>query len=215
MQILFRYPLLIVCSVLLAIVACSDDDVLNGGIDEGKTPIELAAGVAEGSFAAPAMRAVVTNGQGKTLRAFNKDTHLFFVVKAEDNCTEPGHTIGEAKWGYNYATAVGQENPAGGSQSTISFHDNYLYWDDAYARNSKVSVYSMAAANSESQTSAKIGEQKISTTDKKIDFSTVSNMDFKRWTRYFGVIPSDWKTEDTTCIIRAASRFVIIACCQR
>lgn len=182
MQILFRYPLLIVCSVLLAIVACSDDDVLNGGIDEGKTPIELAAGVAEGSFAAPAMRAVVTDGQGKTLRAFNKDTHLFFVVKAEDNCTEPGHTIGEAKWGYNYATAVGQENPAGGSQSTISFHDNYLYWDDAYARDSKVSVYSIAAANSTSKETMKIGTVDIATTNKKIDFTTAENGLLVSWT---------------------------------
>ena len=184
MQILFRYPLLIVCSVLLAIVACSDDDVLNGGIDEGKTPIELAAGVAEGSFAAPAMRAVVTDGQGKTLRAFNKDTHLFFVVKAEDNCTEPGHTIGEAKWGYNYATAVGQENPAGGSQSTISFHDNYLYWDDAYARDSKVSVYSIAAANAKIS-GVNIGTDNsvaVSTGNPKTDFSTTENNLWINWT---------------------------------
>ena len=182
MQILFRYPLLIVCSVLLAIVACSDDDVLNGGNDEGKTPIELAAGVAEGSFAAPAMRAVVTNGQGKTLRAFNKDTHLFFVVKAEDNCQEPGHIAEAAKWGYNYATAVGQENPAGGSQSTISFHDNYLYWDDAYARDSKVSVYSIAAANSTSKETMKIGTVDIATTNKKIDFTTAENGLLVSWT---------------------------------
>lgn len=182
MQILFRYPLLIVCSVLLAIVACSDDDVLNGGIDEGKTPIELAAGVAEGSFAAPAVRTVVTDGQGKTLRAFNQDTRLFFVVKAEDNCQEEGHTVGPAKWGLNYATAEGLENPADNSQSSISFPDNYLYWDDAYARDSKVSVYSMAAANSQSQESAKIGGEMISTTDKKIDFSTVSNNLNIAWT---------------------------------
>ena len=177
MQILFRYPLLIVCSVLLAIVACSDDDVLNGGIDEGKTPIELAAGVAEGSFAAPAMRAVVTDGQGKTLRAFNKDTHLFFVVKAED----VRHTEGSAKWGLNYATAAGLENPA--DNSSICFPDNnYLYWDDAYARDSKVSVYSMAAANSQSKESANIGGKDISTTNKKIDFSTdINSLDIK-WT---------------------------------
>lgn len=179
MQILFRYPLLIVCSVLLAIVACSDDDVLNGGIDEGKTPIELAAGVAEGSFAAPAVRtAVVTNGEGKTLRAFNQDTRLFFVVKAED----VRHTVGLAKWGLNYATAEGSENPADDSRSNISFPDNYLYWDDAYARDSKVSVYSMAAANSQSQESAKIGGKVISTTNKKFDFSNVTNTLDIKWT---------------------------------
>lgn len=183
MQILFRYPLLIVCSVLLAIVACSDDDVLNGGIDEGKTPIELAAGVAEGSFAAPAMRAVVTDGQGKTLRAFNKDTHLFFVVKAEDNCQEVGHIKGLTKWGLNYATAEGLENPADDSRSSISFPDkNYLYWDDAYARDSKVSVYSMAAANSQSQESANIGGKVISTTNKKFDFSYNTNTLDIKWT---------------------------------
>ena len=184
MQILFRYPLLIVCSVLLAIVACSDDDVLNGGIDEGKTPIELAAGVAEGSFAAPAMRAVVTNGQGKTLRAFNKDTHLFFVVKAEDNCHEAGHIAEAAKWGYNYATAAGLENPADGSQSTISFHDNYLYWDDAYARDSKVSVYSIAAANAKIS-GVNIGTDNsvaVSTGNPKTDFSTTENNLWINWT---------------------------------
>lgn len=184
MQILFRYPFLIVCSVLLAIVACSDDDVLNGGIDEGKTPIELAAGVAEGSFAAPAMRAVVTDGQGKTLRAFNKDTHLFFVVKAEDNCHEAGHIVGAAKWGYNYATAAGVENPAGGSQSSITFHNNYLYWDDAYARDSKVSVYSIAAANAQIS-GVNIGTDNsvaVSTGNPKTDFSTTGNNLWINWT---------------------------------
>lgn len=179
MQTLFRHFRLQSYAVLLAIVACSDDVVPGGGSDDGKTPIELAAGVAEGSFAAPAVRAaVVTNGQGKTLRAFNQDTRLFFVVKAEDvrNTEEP------AKWGLNYATAEGLENPADDSQSNISFPDNYLYWDDAYARDSKVSVYSMAAANSQSQESAKIGGEMISTTDKKIDFSTVSNNLNIAWT---------------------------------
>ena len=182
MQTLFRHFRLQSYAVLLAIVACSDDVVPGGGSDDGKTPIELAAGVAEGSFAAPAVRTVVTDEQGKTLRAFNQDTRLFFVVKAEDNCHEEGHTVGLAKWGLNYATAAGLENPADDSQSSISFPDNYLYWDDAYARDSKVSVYSMAAANSQSQESAKIGEQKISTTNKKIDFSTVSNNLNITWT---------------------------------
>lgn len=178
MQTLFRHFRLQSYAVLLAIVACSDDVVPGGGSDDGKTPIELAAGVAEGSFAAPAVRTVVTDGQGKTLRAFNKNTRLFFVVKAED----VRHTEGSAKWGLNYATAAGSENPADDSRSSISFPDNYLYWDDAYARNSKVSVYSMAAANSQSQESAKIGGKDISTTNKKIDFPTdINNLDIK-WT---------------------------------
>lgn len=183
MQTLFRHFRLQSYAVLLAIVACSDDVVPGGGSDDGKTPIELAAGVAEGSFAAPAVRAVVTDGEGKTLRAFNQNTRLFFVVKAEDNCHEEGHTVGLAKWGLNYATAAGSENPADDSRSSISFPDkNYLYWDDAYARNSKVSVYSMAAANSQSQTLANIGGQEISATNKKIDFSTVTNNLDIKWT---------------------------------
>lgn len=182
MQTLFRHFRLQSYAVLLAIVACSDDVVPGGGSDDGKTPIELAAGVAEGSFAAPAVRTVVTNGEGKTLRAFNKDTHLFFVVKAEDNCQEPGHIAEAAKWGYNYATAAGQENPADESQSTISFHDNYLYWDDAYARDSKVSVYSIAAANSTSKETMKIGTVDIATTNKKIDFTTAENGLLVSWT---------------------------------
>ena len=31
----------------------------------------------------------------------------------------------------------------------------------------------------------------------------------------FGDMPSDWHTDETTCIIKAASRIVIIECCRR
>lgn len=105
-----------------------------------KTPIELSVGGLDTQE--PATRAVVTDGTGKTLRAFSGQTRLFFAMVAEDGS-------GNKKYGFNYGTAAAVSNPAVDSKSTITFPDNYLYWDDAYARDSKVSVYSIAVANKE------------------------------------------------------------------
>lgn len=126
----------IVCA---ALAACTDEEGSIFSPDYGKTPIELSVGGVD----APAMtRAVITDGAGKTLRAFTGQTRLFFAMVAEDGS-------GNKKYGFNYGTAAAVSNPPVDSKSPVTFPDNYLYWDDAYARDSKVSVYSIAVANKE------------------------------------------------------------------
>lgn len=130
---------------LCALSACSEDDVIKEEPiipDSEKTPIELSVG----SFDAPTTRAVITDGAGKKLRAFSAQTRLFFAFVAEDGSNK--------KYGFNYGTAAAATddqkdngNIKDNTKSSISFSNNYLYWDDAYARDSKVSVYSIAVAN--------------------------------------------------------------------
>lgn len=139
------YHILALISLLGALASCSGDVCLNDEPNfpspDGKTPIELSVGGVDAPSTA-VTRAVVTDGTGKTLRAFTGQTRLFFAIVAEDGS-------GNKKYGFNYGTAAAVNNPAVNSKSAVTFPDNYLYWDDAYARDSKVSVYSIAVANKE------------------------------------------------------------------
>lgn len=128
-------------SLCATLAACSADDALVDGTSDGKTPIELSVGGAD----APGTRAVITDGVGKTLRAFTADTRLFlaYVAEHDEDGSKP------KLYGFNYATAEGKDNPDVNSESDVTYSDNYLYWDDAYARDTKVSVYSLAVANKE------------------------------------------------------------------
>lgn len=135
---------------LLALPGCKENEALVEPPidipDSEKTPIELSVGIAEGGFDSKVTRAVIIDGTSKTLRAFEKDTRLFFMMVAEDGNNETGHTKGATLYGYNYGKAAGQASPADGSKSTVTHpDDNWLYWDDAYARDTKVSIYSIAA----------------------------------------------------------------------
>lgn len=129
----------IVCA---AFAACTDEVSSTLSPDNGKTPIVLSIGGLDTPQERATTRAVITDGVGKTLRAFTGQTRLFFAMVAEDGS-------GNKKFGFNYGTAAGVSSPAVDSKSAITFPDNYLYWDDAYARDSKVSVYSIAVANKE------------------------------------------------------------------
>lgn len=127
----------ILFSLCAAFAACSDELLDAPNFDAGKSPIELKVGGVD----APAQtRAVITDGTGKTLRAFTGQTRLFFALVADDGS-------GNKKYGFNYGTAAAVNDPVVDSKSSITFPDNYLYWDDAYGRESKVSVYSIAVAN--------------------------------------------------------------------
>ena len=136
----------------LALSACADEveNAVTPDMPEvgEKTPIELSVGGVDAPDAEPLTRAVITDGTGKKLRAFSKQTRLFFAIVAEDG-------NGGKKYGFNYGTAsaaTADQKESNGdikenTKSAITFPDNYLYWDDAYARESKVSVYSIAVAN--------------------------------------------------------------------
>lgn len=121
-------------AVLLTMTSCSQDEEGNVTYDSEKTPILFTVGQ---TGVSPLTRAVVSGGE--PARAFTKDTRLFLYMEAEKD----GET--KKKWGCNYGTAAGV---ADGSMSAVAFSDNYLYWDDAFARDTKLTVYSLAMANS-------------------------------------------------------------------
>lgn len=121
-------------AVLLTMTSCSQDEEGNVTYDSEKTPILFTVGQ---TGVSPLTRAVVSGGE--PARAFTKDTRLFLYMEAEKDRET------KKKWGCNYGTAAGV---ADGSMSAVAFSDNYLYWDDAFARDTKLTVYSLAMANS-------------------------------------------------------------------
>lgn len=122
--------------VLLTMTSCSQDEEGNVTYDSEKTPILFTVGQ---TGVSPLTRAVVSGGE--SAKAFTKDTRLFLYMEAEKD----GET--KKKWGCNYGTAEGEPD-AGDGMSAVAFSDNYLYWDDAFARDTKLTVYSLAMANS-------------------------------------------------------------------
>ena len=123
-------------AVLLTMTSCSQDEEGNVTCDSEKTPILFTVGQ---TGVSPLTRAVVSGGE--PARAFTKDTRLFLYMEAEKS-----EKI-KKKWGCNYGTAIGEPD-AGDGMSAVAFSDNYLYWDDAFARDTKLTVYSLAMANS-------------------------------------------------------------------
>ncbi len=124
-------------AVLLTMTSCSQDEEGNVTDDSEKTPILFTVGQ---TGVSPLTRTVVSGGE--PARAFTKNTRLFLYMEAEKD-GEP-----KKKWGCNYGTAAGVAGVADDSKSAVAFSDNYLYWDDAFARDTKLTIYSLAMANS-------------------------------------------------------------------
>lgn len=128
---------------LCALSACSEDDVIKDEPvipDSEKTPIELSVGGVDGETT-PLTRAVITDGTDKTLRAFTANTRVYTVMKAVKDETT-------TKWAMTWGTAAGINNPEENSKSSLTFAPaQQLYWDDAYARDTKLYIYGLAVAN--------------------------------------------------------------------
>lgn len=156
----------------LSVISCKEDEPYG---QSDRSPVELSAGYASDGMMT---KATVTDGSGKTVRAFTGDTRLFFMVVAEDETVSPTQSM----IGYNYAkaAAAGSED----AKSDVAFDGNYLYWDDAYARDTKISVYSVAAAGAELD-SAVFGPeataQTVGTSAKVINFSSALNTPVVSW----------------------------------
>lgn len=153
MQKHLLYINLFAISSVLALSACSDEveNAVTPDMPEvgEKTPIELSVGGLDG-FEAPLTRAVITDGTGKTLRAFSANTRVYTVMKAEK-------TDATTKWAMTWGTAAGINEPQVDSKSALTFAPaQQLYWDDAYARDTELSIYGLAIANKEGS-SATIG----------------------------------------------------------
>lgn len=123
-------------SAAMSLVSCSDETA-SGLPDSEKTPVSLTV---EHTGISSLTRAVVSGGE--SAKAFTQDTRLFFYMEAEKD------GAAKKKWGCNYGTAAREPDAADGRKSAVVFNGNSLYWDDAFARDTKLTVYSLAMANS-------------------------------------------------------------------
>ena len=127
----FRYLPLVLGAC--ALVSCTKNPGVEAPLDG--SAIELSVGVAD---PVPATKSVVTDGTSKTLGTFASLTRVFFLMKADDASSE--HRPTKTAMTYGDVAAA---------QSKVTFTDDvdggfHMYWDDAYARDTKLSVYGLA-----------------------------------------------------------------------
>lgn len=136
----------------LALTTCSDEEVntLTPDLPIGeKSPIELSVGV-KGDLA-PLTRTITTkpNDESK-YRAFDASTNLYMIYKCEDLSAASRAT----KYSKTIGLALPVTTPPDGSFSNIDFARDFTYstadkgkfmryWDDAYARESALSIYAI------------------------------------------------------------------------
>lgn len=124
-----KYIYLSAAAMTLLAASCSNDDQANGASDvdnTGKTRIALSAGDDQNSF-------VVTRA------GFKNDTRIVARIVSDSRLGEAAKCVRTVMLG----AAAGSN-----AFSSVSYLDNYTrYWDDAYGRNSILSVYAVAVPN--------------------------------------------------------------------
>ena len=133
----FLYYIFIASSVL-AFTACADEDggAQNNGIQ--RSPIALTVGSANGNMdGSGTTRAVTVNpAGGLTSAPFAETTSLYMVMKSEAADKTTLYTVTKGKT----QDAVDGANPVSFAETGCT-----RYWDDAYARDAKVSVFAICA----------------------------------------------------------------------
>ena len=132
--------LIIMALSLQAPVACSDDAVVSGGYDEGKTSIELSVG-GVGEVNASRARAITKDPNEVAKRGIiPAGTALYMVMKSEDAGANKLYSVTKGVTG----TADAEKF------SPISFSEEGCtrYWDDCYARNAQLTIYAACSPGS-------------------------------------------------------------------
>ena len=132
--------LIIMALSLQALVACSDDAIVSGGYDEGKTSIELmVGGVGEGSAARS--RAITEDPNDVEKRGIlPAGTALYMVMKSEDASSDSLYSVTKGVTGTANAEKI----------SPIDFTETGCtrYWDDCFARNANLTIYAACSPGS-------------------------------------------------------------------
>lgn len=132
--------LIIMALSLQALVACSDDAVVSGGYDEGKTSIELmVGGVGEGNAARS--RAITKDPENVAKRGvLPAGTALYMVMKSEDASSKLLYSVTKGVTGTADAKKI----------SPIDFTETGCtrYWDDCFARNANLTIYAACSPGS-------------------------------------------------------------------
>ena len=143
--------LIIMALSLQAPVACSDDAVVSGGYDEGKTSIELSVG-GVGEVNASRARAITKDPNEVAKRGIiPAGTALYMVMESQDAGANKLYSVTKGVTG----TADAEKF------SPISFSEEGCtrYWDDCYARNAQLTIY--AACSPGSSKVIKIGGKSV------------------------------------------------------
>lgn len=119
------------------IIYVTPDDIPN---DDIKTPIELSVGGVDGAVESSTTRAVITDGNNKSLVKFDANTKIFMVMKSEYgtqdfNDPDDPHVA-------KYTVARG--DVAANSNDIVFDPKNQRYWDDAHARSSQLDIWAYA-----------------------------------------------------------------------
>lgn len=114
--------------------------------DDIKTPIELSVGGVDGAVESSSTRAVITDGNSKTLKPFDVNTKIFMVMKSEyDNNNIDFSGARTTKYNVSRGDVDVTKNDNTNNRSVINFNSlNQRYWDDAHARSSMLSIYAYA-----------------------------------------------------------------------
>ena len=132
--------LIIMALSLQAPVACSDDAVVSGGYDEGKTSIELSVG-GVGEVNASRARAITKDPNEVAKRGIiPAGTALYMVMESQDAGANKLYSVTKGVTG----TADAEKF------SPISFSEEGCtrYWDDCYARNAQLTIYAACSPGS-------------------------------------------------------------------
>lgn len=132
--------LIIMALSLQALVACSDDAIVSGGYDEGKSSIELmVGGVGEGNAARS--RAITKDPEDVAKRGvLPAGTALYMVMKSENASSDSLYSVTKGVTG----TANDEKI------SPIDFTETGCtrYWDDCFARNANLTIYAACSPGS-------------------------------------------------------------------
>jgi len=141
--------LMAACAIGVSFVSCSDDENFWNEVN-GPNP-EKEAIALTGSNGEEVTRAYFADTRA-ALDPDNK-TKIVMRIKSEDTETTSGHTTGSPRYTRTIVTASAKKEASdndvhsklGEEHSDITFSDgNYRYWDDAYGRYGKLSIYAVA-----------------------------------------------------------------------
>lgn len=135
--------LIIMALSLQALVACSDDAIVSGGYDEGKTSIELMVG-GVGEVNASRARAITKDPNEVAKRGIiPAGTALYMVMKSENAVSSPTETKYAVTRGVTKDADAERKSPIDFSQTGCT-----RYWDDCFARNAHLTIYAACAPGS-------------------------------------------------------------------
>ena len=144
-----HYLYITLSASLLAFTGCSDETDIAVS-DANKQPIALTVGAD-----APLSRAVITDGTGKTLEAFDAATDIWMVMQSDYRALGTAETPNDLDFKGSQETTncvtmgtTGDKTGTNLKENVVNFTaENTRYWDDAHARSSALSIWAVAVPN--------------------------------------------------------------------